>query len=92
MLPGYKQGLLNGQAFKRLNLGVDIPAAQLSIGFHSHMEGLPVRYTAPVQKAPLVQPVQAIEDTAMNGQGNPVHLSMFPNTGYYGDAIGGVGD
>lgn len=90
MLPGYKRGYLNAQAFKRLDAGIDVPAAQLSMGFHSVMNGIPVRYTAPVQKRPVMRPVQAIEDTGMLGQGNPVTPAAFPNSGYFGEALGGV--
>lgn len=91
MLPGYKQRFLNGQALKRLDLGVDIPSPKMSIGDHNRKEGIPVRYTAPIQKLPTMRPVESIEETGMDGQGNPVNLAMFPNSGYFGDALGGVG-
>lgn len=89
MLPSFYQSRLNLQALKRLDGGVDIPAPQLGVDFSEYMERVPVRYTAPVQKTPVVRPPTAIEHTGMDGQGNPVP-NTFPNSGYFGDAIGGL--
>lgn len=84
------QGFLNQTALKRLIRGVDVPAGTLGIEWAEELSPINVKYQFGGQKMPTMPPVDKIEDATMNGNGNPVHLSQFPNTGYLGDTLGSV--
>lgn len=88
----YYQGNLKGQTYKSLTeQGVDIPSRSLGIGQDADRATIHVQYTQPKQKSPVIQPVTAIENSTLDGQGNPVTWAPFPNYGYFGDALGNMG-
>lgn len=86
----YRQ-MLNANGYKRLAPGVDIPNISLAIeSGESHAPVLVYYNIGPRQK--VVAPyIRSIDDTGVNGQGNPVNPTDFVNSGYLGDAIGNWG-
>lgn len=88
MLPGYHR-IFNGFAFQEVNRGLDMPNPALSIGFAEYLAPLPSNMTlSPLQKPPVTRPIMSIDQASVDGQGDPVSMSMFPNTGYMGEMLG----
>lgn len=82
---------LNRQALRRLIVSPDIPNPNLGIDMDAVNQGINFDYFPPVQKPAVTTGIYAIEDVTVDGSGNPVSVSMFPNTGYFGDALGSLG-
>lgn len=89
MLDGYHRNF-NIWGFKEVNRGVDMPDADLGVGFAEVLSPTPllVRFEPKVQ--PLKQaPLKTLEQASIDGQGRSVSMGDFPNTGYLGEQLGG---
>lgn len=87
-MPGYHR-IFNGFAFQEVNRGLDIPDPALGIGFAETLAPIITNNLAPLQKPPVQRPITSLDQASVDGQGAPVSMSMFPNTGYLGEMLGG---
>lgn len=91
MLEGYHK-MFNLRLFQTLDTSVDMPDAQLGIGYAEDLTPKPLvlHYQNQLNQKAMLQHVQSVTDASPKLQGESVPLSDFLNTGWLGNPYGAV--